>query len=643
MTAAALAAILGGCAHREHRSAAGPPPDLAASEARSDVGMVASGSVEATRAGVRILEQGGNAVDAAVACAFALGAADPGGSGLGGMSYVLIFMADGRAVAIDGTAPAPLAVNPPRLQRLRVADQIRGPEFVAVPSSLAALGRALELFGSMTLAEVLAPAIEIAEIGARLTTNHVTWLGTYREPILASGYLRFVVLANGENIGRPGERFCRPDLARTLRRIAKEGVDSFYRGSIADEIVTDMANRGGFIKKIDLGSFRVRELRPLRASYRDVEILSFPPPGAGGAVIEVLNIIETWPSSFLAEDTVERLQVLVEAFRLAAADRRRLGPDPNTRGWIELPNLSDEFAMQRAALIIPGRAIPEAELTSAAGFNPLGEYTTHVSVADREGNAVALTQTLGRQYGAKIATPGLGFPYNSLLESFDFENPESRGYVRPRGRYPTDMAPTIVLRDGVPVLVLGSAGSERIPPVIAQVVSQMVDRDLGVRDAVVAPRVLWGGHDPPKVYLEIASPVSENDADTLESFGYENIYRLRFPPRPIDLTFFGGVNAVAFKPRTGEFTGVGDPRRRGFAVGPRGGTRRLSTRVDGGNRRPRRFTQTEGIDRVGHENGPTDHATESLQIHRPLAFRSCARGNGCRCVLAAEAAPRRHP
>jgi len=568
VVAASAAAV--GCSAVEVNPGPMSPDIFATHEVRSDHGMVASGSIEATLAGVAILEQGGSAVDAAVAAAFALGVADPGGSGLGGMTYVLMYFADGRAVAIDGTAPAPLAVDVTRLRMLRESEHLYGYATAAVPTTLATLRRALERYGTMPMAQVLQPAIEIAGRGYLLNSNHITWLDNYLSQILDSRYLRFIVLDGGRDLGRVGDRRCRPALATTLRRLAILGPDAFYRGYIAQQIEDDMIRNGGFVRRVDLALVRVRELRPLRARYRDVEVISFPPPGGGGTVVEALNILETFPPEFLAEDSIERLQVLVESFRIARADNRNFSPNPNSViALADPPNLSDEYAAARAQLITPGRAIEDSRLNDAVGFRSLGEHTTHLSVVDRFGNAVSMTQTLGRQYGAKVATPGLGFPYNCLLEIFDYRNPAAPDYLRSRGRYPTDMAPTIILKDGVFMAAVGSAGSERVPPIVAQVVSNVVDRKMAIQDAVAAPRVLWGGTDPSKVYLEIRSPITESDADALERFGFEDIYRLRQPPRLIDLAFFGGVNAVAFDAATGVFTGVGDPRRSGNAEGPR--------------------------------------------------------------------------
>ena len=532
--------------------------------------MVSSGSKEATRAGVRILEQGGNAVDAAVATAFALGVADPGGSGLGGMTYVLISLSNGREIAIDGSAVVPLSADPATLLELRNSGEHMGAKAVAVPLTLAALNHALDRYGTMSLGEVLQPSIEIAEQGFQLSANTLAWTTGYLGEILASRYLRFVVLDGGLLPGSVGDVMCRPDLATIYRRLAQEGPASFYRGAIARTMLHDLLNLGGYIQAVDLARVRVRELQPLHSKYRGAEVISFPWPGGGGEVAETLNILQTFSPEFLSEDSVSRLHVMIEAFRIAHSDYLQFGHDTARQPMGANDYLSVEHARERASLITPGRAVPEATLGTKGPTPKMGEHTTHVSVVDRDGNAVALSQTLCRQYGAKIATPGLGFPYNSCLEFFDFEHPDSPYYLQPRARYATTMAPTIIRRDGQ-VMVLGSAGSDRITPSVVEVISKVIDRDMGIRDAVVAPRVLWNSaHDPARICIEITDPITKKDANKLQTFGFDHMFRLDFPPVPrADLAFFGGVNAVFFDPKTGVFSGVGDPRRSGFAGGPR--------------------------------------------------------------------------
>ena len=445
-----------------------------------------------------------------------------------------------------------------------------GAKAVAVPATLAALNHALERYGTMRLEDVLRPSIEIADRGFRLSSNTVAWTTGYFDEILASSYLRYVVLDGGDRPGSVGDVLCRPDLAATLRRLAEEGPVSFYRGGIASRMVRDLRTRGGYIQAVDLSQVRARELRPQRSKYRDAEIISYPWPGGGGEVAETLNILQTFSRDFLSEDSVSRLHVMIEAFRIAHSDHSLFGHDTVRLAVGGFDHLSEEHARKRASLITPGRAIPE-EVLGIPGPKPrMGEHTTHMSVIDRNGTAVALSQTLCRQYGAKVATPGLGFPYNSCLEFFDFENPDSPYFLWPRARYATTMAPTVVRRDGQ-VMVLGSAGSDRIPPSVVEVISKVIDRDMGIRDAVIAPRVLWNSaHDPARICIEITYPITKRDADKLQSFGFDHMFRLDFPPVPReDLAFFGGVNAILFDPATGVYSGVGDPRRSGYALGPR--------------------------------------------------------------------------
>jgi gamma-glutamyltranspeptidase/glutathione hydrolase len=544
---------------------------LSAPEARSDFGMVATGSPEATEAAVGILEKGGNAVDAAVAAAMTLGVSDPDASGLGGITYMLIHLAGGPTVAIDGTAVAPLAVDNVRLQQMKTGGAFYGYELATVPTTLAVLDHALRSFGTMDMAEVLEPAITVAERGYRLSALQIEWTVKYMPSILASEYLRLIAMEDGRNLGQPGDVLCRPALAATLRRIARDGAASFYRGAIADEIEADMVLHGGFLRKTDLARHRVRVRAPLTMHYRDVRVDTFPPPGGGAAVTGMLNILEQFPSALLATDTVARHQVFLEASRIALVDSRRPPLTPAQAVWDVPVYLSKEHSAERARLITPGRKIPAGILGPPPDpeCEPTqGESTTHVSVVDRQGNVVSLTQTLGRSFGAAVATPGLGFPYNSLLEAFNFDKPQCPSYLQPRSLCVNDMSPTVVM-DGANLLVaLGSPGSNRIPAIVATVISNMVDRDQGLRDAVVAPRVLWGGITSLRAFVEIAPPITEADVKALDELGYQGMTSLSFPPVVSDFVKFGGVNAVGWDANQMTFVGVGDPRRHGSARGP---------------------------------------------------------------------------
>jgi gamma-glutamyltranspeptidase/glutathione hydrolase len=546
------------------------PPELCVPEARSDYGMVATGSPEATEAAVEILELGGNAIDAAVAAALTLSVVDSDASGIGGATSMVIHLANGRTLAVDGVSHAPMVVDIEKFREFKKKGRTYGYETVAVPTTLATLEYARVRYGTMDMAALLQPAIDLAERGYELSEIQIIWTHKYRENILAaSAYMSCLAMEDCRTIGEPGDRHCQQDLASTLRRIAAEGVQSFYRGSIADEIQVDMIRGGGFLRKSDLAMVRIREVQPLHTTYRGYDVYTVPPPSGGAGLVLALNILETYPSDFIAEDSVERHHTLIEAFRIAAADapeaanrHSRPGSDPLTKA----------HARDRAALIVPGKAIPEELL--APSLSPecrtAGESTTQVSVVDSLGNVVSLTQSLSRSFGAKVATPGLGFPYNSFLESFNADKPQCPGYLQPNSPCGTDMAPTIVLKDGRLVAALGSPGSNKIPPLLAGLISNLVDRGMGIRDAVTSPRVLWGGIRWIRAWIELVHPITEEQTNALEQMGFENMTVMRYPPPP-DSTMagFGGVNAIAFDRHTGQFTGVGDPRRYGSAMGPR--------------------------------------------------------------------------
>jgi gamma-glutamyltranspeptidase/glutathione hydrolase len=534
--------------------------------------MVATGSPEATAAAVRILEMGGNAVDAAITASLTLGAADPDASGIGGMTYMVIHFANGQALAIDGTSPTPVVVDPDRLQELKLEGRLFGHELVAVPTTLAVLERARTRFGTLDLATLVEPAIEAAESGYRLAPVQIIWTDYYREEFLSSGYIRGIAYPDGKDVGQVGQTICRPDLARTLRRIARHGIHTFYRGRMADQIEADMVKNGGFLRKTDLAMLRVREVPPLHTTYRDTDVLTFPPPGGGATLVEVLNTLEAFPSSFLAEDTAARHHVLLETFRIALADRG-LAPatsDPFQRGLS--PATSKTHARGRASMIEPSKLIPDSDLYGEIGPEcaPPGESTTHISVVDRSGNVVSLTQTLGRSWGAKVATPGLGFPYNSFLETFNYDKPQCPGYLQPHIPCPTDMAPTIVLaEDGSLLAALGSPGSDLIPAIIANVVSNLVDRRMGLEEALSVPRVLLGGLDVFGPYIEVTGSVTGDDVDALESMGHKIVERYSYPPVSRTIVLYGGVNAVGWDADEMTFVGVGDSRRWGAAQGAR--------------------------------------------------------------------------
>ncbi|HVN75671.1 MAG TPA: gamma-glutamyltransferase, partial [Thermoanaerobaculaceae bacterium] len=308
---------------------------------------------------------------------------------------------------------------------------------------------------------------------------------------------------------------------------------------------------------------RAIERRPLRGTYRGLDVIAFPYPGGGGALLELLNILEGFPEELLQKDSLDRLHLLVEAARIAWTD----GQTSLLPLQLLDHQLSDKrWAAQRAKLIRFDRALLPAEISGEAVDPHLAVGTTQVSVVDRWGNVVGLAQTLGGFFGATVATPGLGFIYNSNLNAFSFTNPLNPHYLAP-GRVPmTAMTPTVILKNGKPLLVLGSAGSDRVVPTMVSVITGIADRGLSPCEAVAAPRAVWGSNwSEPKAFVELAGEITPERVDALEKQGYQGLYRQMFPARWMDLSAFGGTNTVAVDPVTGLLIGIPDPRRSGAA------------------------------------------------------------------------------
>ena len=546
------------------------PDALWMREVVSRDGMVVTDSAAASWAGASMLEAGGNAVDAAVAAALAIGVALPGSSGIGGETHLLLRLRDGRTLAIDGSARAPLRSSPEELRRLEVGKQYTGSFYshkaVATPGTLAALVLALRRYGTRSFAEVVAPAIELAEHGSTWTPAQHAFLEKYTAKMWESEYLRQLFLKDGIEVWGLDHVYCNPDLARFLRRLAQRGPEDFYHGEIAAEIERDMIANGGWLRRGDLGLMEALEREPVRGRYRDLEVVSAPLPAGGAAVVETLGILDRFPADRLREGSVDRLHLLLEACRIALADcfpaRRPLrSPDEfaGDRAWLDA----------RARLIRPDRALYWQEISWSARSTIDVGGTTQISTVDAEGNAVSLTQTLGAGFGSGVTVPGYGFPFNSLLNGFEFSDRSAWRYIRSLQSNLNTMAPTILLRDGEPAMVLGSAGSARIAPILATLIVNLVDRRLPPCEAMAAPRALWGGNGDSQSYLEMVDEVTEQQADTLAERGFIAQTRMTYPATPLHLTDFGGVNAILIDPVDGTLVGVGDPRRQGVAIAPR--------------------------------------------------------------------------
>jgi gamma-glutamyltranspeptidase/glutathione hydrolase len=502
--------------------------------------MVATAHHRASAAGAEMLAEGGNAIDAAVAAAFALGVCEPAASGLGGQTTMLVHLAQGRRTfALDGSSRAP---NRTATVGFTKAERLYGYRATTVPSTPATLAWALRTYGTLPLARVLEPALRLARKGYRVSGLQQAL--TRRElSKLAGGPAAPLFLRGGTMPYLAGARHRQPVLGETLARLADHGIEDFYTGEIAARIDADMIANDGLIRRDDLAQIPWPiERRPLAARHEGLRVFTFPPPGAGRTLLEMLNVYEHLPPKLRDPDSPGGAVALAETIRRAFRDRRDRPFDPHFYAQIsEKRMLSTDHARRVAR-----RVVRRAEA---------GGETTHLSVMDEAGNVVGLTQSIERVYGAGVATPDLGFLYNNYMSAFETEDMAHPYFLRPNGVPWASVAPTIVFRGQRPWLVIGSPGSERITPSILQVLLRLGDHTPFA--AVDAPRLFCslGG----LVSLE-ASRMRDDLPEALENAGFE--VQRRDP-----YSFYMGC--VQLVVREGEeLVGVADPRRDGSAAAP---------------------------------------------------------------------------
>lgn len=517
---------------------------------RGTHGLVASGEAQATRVGVSILQQGGNAVDAAVAVAYALAVTLPSAGNLGGGGFMLVAPPGGKPVAIDFRETAPASLTRSGFDRMIEAGGM-GPVSVGVPGTVAGLELAHERFGRLPRAQVLEPAVRLAQrhrIGTRegLTLSW-NWSHLAKDPASRSTF--------GAN-GRPkpnGTLLERADLARTLQGISDQGRDGFYRGEAGAALVRRL---GGAISATDLAGYQAKVRDPLCVRYRGLDVCSAPPPSGGGVVlVESLLVIQ----SYGARDpgTTRDLHLFLEVSRRAQADRQFYVVDPDAlpaaayrervRQWTTLEEIT-----RRWAPIALDRASTSASVDPLAGAGAAEpEHTTHLSVLDGGGMAVSCTVTLSAGFGAKIMVPGTGILLNNAVASF---SQRGENLPAPGRRTISSMAPTLVSERGAPVLVLGTPGGNTIPGTIVQVLRNVVDRGMTIDEAVEAPRV-HHRFVPDEVRSERRRPLAPRTRQELVRLGH----RLSDITTPI-----GDANCILVA--DGVAWGYADSREGGLAL-----------------------------------------------------------------------------
>lgn len=530
-------------------------------------GVVVTDDAIASRVGLAILEQGGNAVDAAVATAFALAVVYPQAGNLAGGGFMVVHMANGTSAALDFREKAPLKAT--RNMYLGPNGQptdksITGPLSVGVPGSVAGLWAAHKRFGSLPWTRLLAPAIRLASQGFKV--NHNFAVSVARDSARLSRFpaSAALFLPGGKPVVE-GTTWKDPALADVLRRIRDQGPAGFYKGKTADLIVAQMKRSGGLITHQDLDQYQAKWRDPIRFTYRGNEVISMPPPSSGGITMaETLNILEQWNLHQIGWHSPRELHLMTEAMRRAFADRNHYLGDPDFVSFPQARLISKAYAKQRAAGISLDHATRSADVSPGNVASPEGHNTTNFDVIDAKGDAVALTTTLNDLYGSAVSVAGAGFVLNDEMDDFTSKpgSPNMFGLVQgeanaiaPGKRMLSSMSPTIVLGpDGKVRLVTGARGGPRIITAVLQIISNVVDYDMGIGAAVYAPRI--HNQDLPDSLFYEAGGLTQSTIQALEAMGHHMAALRGFVADAPSILRVGDV-----------WQAMPDPREHGVAAG----------------------------------------------------------------------------
>jgi len=538
---------------------------------RARHGMVVSQEAEASRVGLEILRQGGNAVDAAVAVGFALAVTLPRAGNIGGGGFMLVHLAaQHRTVAIDYREAAPaLTTKDVFLNANGEADPFKS-RFsglaIGVPGTVAGLELAWRKYGSgkFAFADLVAPAARLAHQGLTVDEDLVDSLPFARPMLALHPSSARIYLKPDLSPPDVGDHIALDDLAATLDRIAALGPDGFYKGPVAEKIVAAVQEMGGRMTLDDLANYHAVEREPVSGTYRGHEIVSMPPPSSGGAhIIEILNILEGFPIAEDGLNSAASIHAIAEAEKLAYADRARYLGDPD---FLRIPLkglISKAYADQLRATIPPDRARAATEIMPGDPQRYESDQTTHFSIVDSAGDAVANTYTLNFSYGSGLVAEGTGVLLNNELDDFSAKRGAANAYgllgddanaPGPGKRPLSSMSPTLVFKDGQLELVTGSPGGSRIISIVLQVVLNVIDHGLNIAEAVNAPRVHDQGFPDE---LRVERGISPDTIRLLTGMGYKVAIR----------EAIGSASSIARAP-DGTLNGAADPRQRGtLAIG----------------------------------------------------------------------------
>jgi gamma-glutamyltranspeptidase/glutathione hydrolase len=543
---------------------------LRANTAESKKGMIVTVHPIATDAGVKVMQQGGNAIDAAVAAAYMLGVVDGHNSGIGGGCFMLIRTADGRNIALDGRETAPAAATRDLFVRDGKADtklSQNGPLAVGIPGSVAVFEHAVKTYGKKPLRELIEPAADVADKGFAIDAHYAAKLKTTAREIAAFPETARILLKPDGTPLNAGDALRQPDLARTYRAIADHGADYFYRGPFAKSLARWMADNGGIITEADFAHYPMKQREPLITKYRGRTIIGFPPPSSGGVhVAQVLNILELFDLTQLDKKRPgDRVHVTAEAMKLAFADRAYWLGDPD---FVPVPRglLEPFYAKTLADKITLAKALksPEHGTPPYPEFDVFGKHTTHIAAADAAGNWVGITTTINTSFGSKVIVPGTGVLLNNQMDDFSIAPGVPNAFkligsdanaIAPGKRPLSSMSPTIVLDEtGKPMMTLGAAGGPTIITQVICVLTAYIDLGDDLPTAMARPRIhhQWS---PPTLRIE-----DTFDGAIQKDLNFRGHELAGVKPA-------GATNAIVRQP-DGTFIGVSEPRQDGKAGGP---------------------------------------------------------------------------
>ena len=549
-----------------------------ANTAESKKGMVVTVNPLATDAAVKVMQEGGNAIDAAVAAAYMLGVVDGHNSGIGGGCFMLIRTADGRNIALDGREMAPAAATRDMFVRDGKADtklSQNGPLAVGIPGSVAVFEHAVKTYGKKPLRELIEPAAAVADNGFAIDAHYAAKLTTTAREIAAFPETARILLKPDGTPLDAGDTLRQPNLARSYRAIADNGSDYFYRGPFAKSVGKWMADNGGIITESDFAHYQMKQREPLITKYRSRTIIGFPPPSSGGVhVAQVLNILELFDlTQFEKKRPGDRVHVTAEAMKLAFADRAYWLGDPDfvpvPRGLLEpfyAKTLADKISLAKA-LKNPEHGdppYPKFDVFGDAGAGGGGKHTTHIGAADAEGNWVGITTTVNTTFGSKVIIPGTGVILNNQMDDFSVQPGVPNAFkligsdanaIAPGKRPLSSMSPTIVLDEtGKPMMTIGAAGGPTIITQVLCVLTAYIDLGDDLPTAMARPRIhhQWS---PPTLRIE----------DTFDAAIQKD---LKFRGHELAVVKPAGATNAIVRNADGTFVGVSEPRQDGKAGGP---------------------------------------------------------------------------